>query len=55
MDAPSGDANDPVNRQLAAWQDRRDEYLSRRLIWSQVATAKPPWEDAKVVARDSHC
>jgi hypothetical protein len=44
VDAPSGDANDPVSKELTAWQRDQEKYLVRRPVWSQVRDAKPPWE-----------
>jgi hypothetical protein len=37
-------ANDPVRKELAAWQANRDEYLARRPVYSQVG-GTPPWEE----------
>jgi hypothetical protein len=44
VDAPSGDAADPVNKELAAWQADHEKYLARRPIWSQLSDSRPPWE-----------
>jgi hypothetical protein len=43
LDSPGGNPRDPVNRELKAWQAKRDEYLSRRPVFSQVAENVPPW------------
>jgi len=44
LDAPSGRANDPINKELAAWQADQKTYLARRPIWSQVHDTPPPWK-----------
>ena len=41
--ARAGRANDPVRKELKAWQARKDEYLARRPKWSQVEEFAPPW------------
>jgi hypothetical protein len=43
IDAPSGDASDPVNNELTAWQSEQEKYLARRPMWSQIRDATPPW------------
>jgi hypothetical protein len=43
VDAPSGDASDPVNKALTAWQAEQEKYLARRPVWSQIEGAPPPW------------
>lgn len=43
IDAPSGDAHDPVNQELSAWQAKQKEYLARRPVWSQLRDDAPPW------------
>jgi len=43
MDAPTGDASDPVNKELTAWQAEREKYLARRPVWSQIEDTPPPW------------
>jgi hypothetical protein len=40
----SGEANDPVNQELQAWQARRAEYLARRPQFSQLEDNAPPWD-----------
>jgi hypothetical protein len=35
--------SDPVRREFEAWQAKREEYLARRPVFSQVGL-KPPWE-----------
>jgi len=42
--APSGDASDPVNNELTAWQADQEKYSARRPVWSQIEGALPPWE-----------
>ncbi|HXG12329.1 MAG TPA: hypothetical protein VNK04_21415 [Gemmataceae bacterium] len=37
-------ASDPVRRELRRWQERKDEYLARRPVFSPVGD-KPPWEE----------
>jgi hypothetical protein len=41
--APSRNEQDPVDREVKAWQARQDEYLARRPVWSQIPDAVPPW------------
>jgi hypothetical protein len=44
VEAHSGAASDPVNKELTAWQAEQEKYLARRPIWSQIQGSKPPWE-----------
>jgi len=44
VDAPTGDATDPVNKELIAWQADQDKYCARRPVWSQIRDVPPPWE-----------
>jgi len=44
VDAPSGGASDPVNKELTAWSADQDKYLARRPVWSQLRDSPPPWE-----------
>ncbi|MGI8979577.1 MAG: hypothetical protein ACR2FY_10150 [Pirellulaceae bacterium] len=43
LDAPSGDASHPVNKELTAWQGEQVKYMERRPMWSQIPDASPPW------------
>jgi hypothetical protein len=43
IEDPSGDAQDPVNRELTAWQAEQEKYVARRPVWSQIPDARPPW------------
>jgi hypothetical protein len=44
-EAPTGrKTSDPVTRELKAWQERRQEYLARRPVYSPVGD-KPLWEE----------
>ncbi len=43
VNAPSGDVNDPVNKELTAWQTEQEKYLKRRPVWSQLSNSSPPW------------
>jgi hypothetical protein len=36
-------SDDSIERERAAWLARRDEYLARRPVWSQLKGAQPPW------------
>jgi hypothetical protein len=47
QDAPSGEASDPVNKELTAWQAEQEKYLARRPVWSQLRDAHPPWAESK--------
>ncbi len=42
-----GAENDPVARELQAWQDRKAQYSSRRPQWSQVKDSIAPWEESR--------
>lgn len=44
IDAPSHEASDPVNQELAAWQKDQEKYLARRPLWSQISDSRAPWE-----------
>lgn len=50
-DARIGGGDDPVGKELTAWQARRDEYLERRPKWSQVEEFAPPWIEPDKEAR----
>jgi hypothetical protein len=36
--------SDPVRKELEAWQEKKDEYLARRPVFSPVGDA-PPWDE----------
>jgi hypothetical protein len=40
----SAGAGNRVTAELKAWQLRKEEYLARRPIWSQLKNSTPPWE-----------
>ncbi len=45
-EADEGKGNDPVSKELKAWQARKEEYLARRPQWSPVEGQGAPWEEA---------
>jgi hypothetical protein len=55
LDAPGGGAsNDPVRKELKAWQARKEDYLARRPQWSQVEDWDPPWQESYESAGKGH-
>jgi len=42
-DSPHGKTSDPVRKELAAWQEKKEVYLARRPAFSQLTEAVPPW------------
>jgi len=44
LDAPTGKASDPINKELTVWRADQKTYLARRPIWSQLHDTPPPWK-----------
>ena len=55
LEARSADRppNDPVQKELKAWQAHRDAYLARRPQWSQLKGSVPPWDESDRTEEDS--